>query len=67
MSNSINEKERAVKPVSLEDYSASYGINPYIYCASNPIRYTDPTGCVIVGMTNLVEDYLKFMNNTSVS
>ena len=21
------------------------GINPYVYCASNPIRYTDPTGC----------------------
>ena len=63
MSNSINEKERAVKPVSMEDYSASYGINPYVYCASNPIKYIDPTGCVIVGMTNLVEDYLKFMNN----
>ena len=23
------------------------GINPYVYCASNPIRYTDPTGCEI--------------------
>ena len=37
-------------------------INPYVYCAGNPIRYVDPTGCVIVGMTNLVEDYLTFIN-----
>ena len=24
-------------------------VSPYLYCAANPIRFTDPTGCYIVG------------------
>lgn len=24
-------------------------VSPYMYCAANPIRFTDPTGCYIVG------------------
>ena len=38
-------------------------INPYVYCAGNPIKYVDPTGCVIVGQTQLVENYIEFLKN----
>lgn len=31
-------------------------INPYVYCASNPIRYIDPTGCEYVFNNITAED-----------
>ena len=31
-------------------------INPYVYCASNPIRYVDPTGCEYVFNNITAED-----------
>ena len=30
-------------------------INPYVYCAGNPIRYVDPTGCEVI-FTNVSEN-----------
>ena len=41
-------------------------INPYVYCASNPIRYIDPTGCVFTDAAKSVVDYYRININKRI-
>jgi RHS repeat-associated protein len=36
--------------------------SPFSNCASNPIRYTDPTGSVIIDKEGIINNYKKFIN-----
>ena len=41
-------------------------INPYVYCAANPIRYTDPSGCVFTDAAKSVVDYYRININKRI-
>lgn len=41
------------------------GINPYLYCAGNPIKYVDPDGNEPVkNQVGTIEQFVSFFNNT---
>ena len=56
----------AICIIALFSVNLSYGyhpISPYAYCAGNPIKYVDPDGRQVVGLTK--EDAQKFMTDMS--